>query len=164
MVKKLVALGIFVLLVVSGCLLNKEKKMITINKIRLAESKRDLDLLDKILADEKQNKQKIEVVSETLPSDYTEVAFFAGQVESIGGKNGQTPKFEIDKTLKDEKDGLYSLKFNLKTAGSYTSFSTMLSQLAQFPYHTRFDSIKMLKTDGGGISTITTFKLLMTKK
>lgn len=138
--------------------------MVTINKIRLAESKRDLDLLDKILADEKQNKHKIEVVFETLPSDYAEVAFFTGQVESIGEKNRQIPQFGIDKTLKDEKDGLYSLKFNLKTAGSYTSFSTMLSQLAQFPYHTKFDSIKMLKTDGGDISAITTFRLLMIQK
>lgn len=155
---------VFIFLVISGSWLNKEKKVVVNNKIRLAELNRDLNHLDKILVEEKENRQKIKTVSETLPSNYEEVAFFAEQVENTGKKKNQDLELKIDKVLKDEKDGLSSLKFDLKSSGTYSTFSEMLSQIAQFPYHTKFDSIKMQKIEGGGISTITTLRLLMTQK
>ncbi|MFH1971264.1 MAG: hypothetical protein ABIJ05_02675 [Patescibacteria group bacterium] len=160
-IKSLIALAVFILIVIFGSLLNKEREIVIGNKVRLSELKRDLIYLDKIVVEENENREKIVLVSQTFPSNYAEVAFFAGALEKIGAN--QNLEIEIDKTAKEEKSGLFGLKFSLKTLGSYKSFSEMLSLLADFPYHTKFDSIEMQKTEGT-ISSLTTFRLLMIKK
>ena len=160
-VKSLIALAVFVFILIFGFLLNKERKIVISNKVRLAEVKRDLIYLDKIVVEESENREKIETISQTLPSNYAEVAFFAGALEKIGAN--QNLEIKINKTAKEEKSGLYSLKFSLKTSGSYNSLVETLSLLANFPYHTKFDSIEMQKTEGT-ISSLTTFRLLMIKK
>src|SRR4030042_415606 len=161
-VRCLALLASIVILVFVGKALSKEAKLIAASKLKLAESNRDLVLLDNILVDRQKYAADIEKIKKSLPGDYWEVAFFTEQLEKLAAANNLVLETAIDTTVKEDTGGLSSLKFTIKTKGSYQSNAKMLSDISGLPYHTRVDSIKMQKEEGR-IAGITTFRLFVNK-
>lgn len=151
---------LILLLLFTGYLLNEQKKELVAKKVVINELNRDLNLLDKILTDKKTNEGKIKIVSESLPSSYEETALAIYRFESLANKNRQNLETAIDKTTKQELNGLNSLGFTLKTSGSYNDFSQMMSDLFNLPYFTNVDSLQ-IGGISGNLSTQTNFKLFM---
>lgn len=143
------------LIIVSFFIL-QEKKAIVNQKKELFQLKRDLELLDKILVDRKQNEEKIQKVAKTLPVTYEEVALAISEVETIATDSSQTLETKIEENSVSEQNDLSSIKVTLKTSGSYDNFSKFLTSFAQSPYHTRIDVLKIEKS---GQELVNTFSL-----
>ena len=141
-------------------LISKEKKTLVNKQVQLANLQKDLDLLDKILVEVKENKNRIKQVSNSLPASFEEVAFFISQVERIAGINNQKLEINISKESQSNKDGFIGLPISLKTSGSYSNFSNMLTGLAKLPYHTKISLIKIEEADGNITALIEIFLYL----
>lgn len=140
--------------------LNQESKLLVQKKLLLAQNKTDLVRLDQIEKNLKDRQAEIELVSQSLPGSYEEVAAFVSQVEAIADSRNQALEIKIDENIKTEKEGPANLGLGLKITGSYQGLKEVLSQIAKLPYHTQ---IIMLKTEGteGKISTQVNIRLFM---
>lgn len=133
----------FVLLLVTlwTCsLIVGEKKTVLTQKMELASLNNDLGLLDRLLVDQKNSREKVAAAAKTLPQSFQDVAYVMAQIERIANQNGQQLETKVGETVALEPNNLSSLKVTLKTSGSYASFSQMLTELARLPYHTQVDS------------------------
>lgn len=160
-----IILALFSVLVTAftGNFLIQEKEAVVAKRVELAQLQRDLELLDKVLVDQRSNEEKIKAVSRTLPVAFEEVAFFISQIERISRENGQKLETKIEEVATPEQNDLLSLGISLKTSGAYSSFSRMLTDLAHLPYHTRVDSLKVEEAEGE-ISTLVNLRLYLSRK
>lgn len=140
----------------TGYLLIQEKKNIISERLELARLQRDLTLLDKILTDQKENEEKIKMITRTLPVSFNEVAFAVAQFERIASTNEQELETKIEEIATPEQNDLLSLQITLKTSGGYSSFSKMLTDLTHLSYHTKIDTLKI---EGVGEETDTLVNL-----
>lgn len=152
----------FLAVVLAGNILNKQKEVLVARRLELAKLNRDLERLDKILTDKKENWEKLEIARKTLPASYQDVAYFVSQIERIAKEAGQNLETQIDKTPKDEKVGLLGLRISLQTTGDYKSFSDLLTQISRFPYHTKVEALKIQEIEGN-LSAITSLRLYLPK-
>lgn len=159
-----VILVLFLLLAIglTGSFLLKEKQTLLVKKTELVNLKKDLELLDKILIEQKSSEEKVKAVAKTLPVTFEEVAFAVSQIEKVAAESGQTLDIKIEETALPEPNDLLSLKMTLKTEGSYDTFSRMLNTLAHLPYHTRVDALKIEQT--GKLSTVTNLRFYLSKE
>lgn len=144
----------------TGRLLLREKELISAKKLQLAEEKRDLQLLDQILADQKNQLLQMPIVNRTLPADFEEVAFFVSQLEKITKDNNQPGEIKLKEKVTSESQGLSGLGISLTGSGSFNSFAEVLNQLANLPYHTKIDSLKIGKA-GTGVNSSLDFRLFL---
>jgi hypothetical protein len=146
-------------LLVSGNLLNKAKNNVVESKVRIAELDTDLQNLDKLVDDNENNAQEVQVMESSLPSTYEDVAYFARTMDVLSQTQNENIELEIDEEKVGE--GSYSsLVFSVKTQGDYVSLKNTLSILSQLPYHTKVDSLTVSSVDGR-LETLTNFRLLM---
>jgi len=154
-------LGIFVLslvlLVILGNALVDKKDEIINTKSKVAQLEYDIELLDKIIKDRDENEDKINNLKAFLPSTYKEVAFFTRNLEEIAKEEGESLEVTIDKVAKDE-GSVSSLQFSVTTSGDYQSIKNTLSLLANLPYHTSVDSLR-IDSDNGSVVILTNFRL-----
>lgn len=163
LVSVILALFSILAVVFTGNLLLNEKKAVIAKRTELAGLQKDLELLDKILVDQKNNEEKIKTASRTLPASFKEVAFFISQIEGISSKNGQELETKIEEVPTPEQNDLLGLGISLEISGAYSSFSEMLTDLTHLPYHTRVDSLKVEET-GGKISSLVNLRLYLAEK
>lgn len=147
----------------TGSLVAKEGKAISNKKGELSHLRKDLELLDKILSEQKTSEGKMESVRKTLPVSYQDVAFAVSQIEAAATASGQKLEAKIEEKALPEPDDLLSLKIALITEGSYSNFSKMLNTMANLPYHTRVDTLK-IQPAGSGISALTNLRLYLRKE
>lgn len=141
-------------LIISGRFLVEEKKLAVTRKTDLAKLQLDLQILDKILDNQEVFGEKVNFARKTLPANPEELAFFISQVEKLSQAHNQELEIKINDFADDESGNLSSLTLVFKTAGSYSSLTSFLSELANLPYHTRIDSFKIEKTEQGVVSLI----------
>ncbi len=128
----------------------------------IAETERDINLIDKIKRDNMVYKNSIQLVEGTLPSNYFEVAFFSSEIERLARENTLDLKINIDQKTKEEKASYNSAVYSLETNGSYSAVTNFLTQMAKLPYHTSIDYLKITKEEGKTISNIK-FRLFIQK-
>ena len=159
-------LGIFVLslvlLVILGKALVDKKDEVNNTKSKVAQLAYDIELLDKIIKERDENAEKLNTLKAFLPSSYEEVAYFTRNLEEIAKAEGENLEVTIDKVAKNE-GSVSSLKFIVTTGGDYQSIKNTLSLLADLPYHTTVDSLKV-DSDEGKVVTLTNFRLFMKKQ
>ncbi len=149
--------------ILTGYALSGQKTRLYEKKVRLEERKRDLALLDRILADYETHKVSIEAAVRTLPKTYEDVSFVVSQIERLAKANRQELETQLEKDAQKESGELASLKITLKTSGSYTDFSQLMSGLALLPYHTRLDTLQIDEA-GGNVETVATIRLYLQKE
>lgn len=158
-------LGMFVLSLISLIFvankLYKIKNEVIETRKGIARLDNDLIRLDTIVKERSENKVVLDALNASLPSTHREVARFTHEIETIARNQAETLEVTIDKTSKNENN-LNSLKFSIKTRGDYSSIKNTLSLLANLPYHTIVDSLKV-DSDTGQLVTLTNFRLLMQK-
>lgn len=137
-----------------------EKKTILAQKMELASLNNDLGLLDRLLVDQKNSREKVAAAAKTLPKSFQEVAYVMAQIEKIASGNGQTLEAKVGETVVAEPNNLSSLKITLKTSGSYASFAQMLTDLARLPYHTQVDSLQVGEAGANQVD----FRLFLAKE
>lgn len=124
------------------------------NRINIAETERDIVLLDKIIKEKSQYTSDINKVKNTLPSKYYEVAFITTQIEALAQRDNLAIQTSIDQKATEEKGSYSSITYSLILNGSFSSVSEFLSQVAKLPYHTSIDDLKMSVEGGGLVSDI----------
>lgn len=140
-------------------LVNINSKVKTQNE-QLQALEADLASLDKLLEDKESYSQKIDVILDTLPVSYREVAGYTVELEELTEEKNQILDTSIDRSTVSEESNLASLKYNIKTEGSFANFREFLSGLAYLPYHTKINSIK-LEEENGTANTLTVYKVYM---
>jgi Tfp pilus assembly protein PilO len=151
----IILIGLLVLLNYSAL---KKQSDIQQKRTQLLVLKQDLLALDNVIADKNGEKNRIDMVLNSLPKSYEEIAYYTEVIEKISEKNSQVLETKIDNKAKDENQGLVSLKYSIKTTGNYSSYSQMLSDLSNLPYHIRIDSLK-IENQKGKIVALTNFRL-----
>jgi Tfp pilus assembly protein PilO len=157
-----VLIASFTLVIYAGNRLNTETKLISSQKQTLAGLNHDLEMLDKVLSDRQNYESDIITIKNSLPSSYYEISFFTSQIERLAQINALQLETTIDPNVKEEKGGYSSLKFTINTKGAYQSYSNFLSAIANLPYHTIVDSIKVTKQEGA-LAQVTIFRLFVNK-
>lgn len=150
-------------LIFTGSFVLRAEETITAKKTELAQLKGELELLDKLLLDQKNNQEKVDAVTKTLPRTFEDVAFAISQIERISEKNGQKLETKMGEVALPEPNDLLSLKVTLKTSGGYHSFSQMLTDLARLPYHTQVDTLK-IEEGGKEITNLVDLRLYLAKE
>lgn len=159
----LVALVIVIATGLSGYGLSKQKTVLLSQRLRLEERKRDLELLDKILADQQLYETKIQAINRTVPKNYEEVSNVVSNIERVAAANQQEFETQLEQDAQPESGGLSSIKLTLKTVGSYADFSQMMSGLSRLPYHTRVDALQIDEA-GGKAEAVVTLRLFITER
>jgi len=132
------------------------------SKIKVAETERDIVLLDKLVEERKLYAGEIRKVKSSLPGKYYEISFFVTQLERLAQNNSLGMDIDIDPDKKDEKESYSSILFSLKFTGDYNRVSDFLTQMSKLTYHTSVDSIKM-DFEGGEIKTLVKLRLFVEK-
>jgi Tfp pilus assembly protein PilO len=140
---------LILLLILTGLLLNQQKMELVSKRIAIGELNRDLNLLDKILADKKTYQEKIKTAFQSIPSSYEEVSLAVYRFEYLANKNQQVLETTIDQVTKKETNGLNSLGITFKSSGSYNDFSNMISDFSNLPYFITIDSLRIEKPING---------------
>lgn len=132
------------------------------SKVKVAETERDIILLDKLVEERKLYAGEIRKVKSSLPGKYYEISFFVTQLERLAQNNSLGMEIDIDPDKKDEKGSYSSIIFSLKFTGDYNRVSDFLSQMSKLTYHTSVDNIKM-DFEGGEIATLVKLRLFVEK-
>jgi Tfp pilus assembly protein PilO len=151
-------LGIFGgMYIISG-----QKEKIIESKTKIAETKRDLALLDNITQDINRNRGIIEKIKTTLPGQYHEVSFFVGQLERLAQNNNLTLEVNMEPVKKDERANYESVAYSMLINGSYSDVANFLTQISKLAYHTSVDQVTM-SNDGGPLVTRVKSRLFIEK-
>jgi len=118
------------------------------SKVKVAETERDIVLLDKLVEERKLYAGEIRKVKSSLPGKYYEISFFVAQLERLAQNNGLGMDIDIDSDKRDEKGSYSSIVFSLEFIGDYNRVSDFLTQMSKLTYHTTVDNIKMDFEDG----------------
>ena len=132
-------------------------------KQQLTQLQVDLDSLDRLQEDKLTTKKQLDRIMASLPNSYRQVADYTIQLEQLTSENKQILETAIDSASAEEKNGLKSLKYTIQTQGTYTTYSSLLNDLARLPYHTRIDSLT-IDNNSGQLSTLTTYKIYLLKE
>ena len=154
-------LSLVFLIILANAIVDKKDEVIS-TKSKVAQLDYDIELLDKISKDRNENAEKLNTMNAFLPASYEEVAYFTRNLEEIAKAEGESLEVAIDKTAKNE-GSVSSLKFIVTTEGDYQSIKNTLSLLADLPYHTSVDSLKV-DSDKAGVVTLTNFRLFIKKQ
>jgi Tfp pilus assembly protein PilO len=138
------------------CLYNIQRLALSLKniKVNIAESKRDIILIDKVTNERSQYINDINNVKSTLPSKYFEIAYFTSQLETLAELNSLAIQTSIDQKSIEETDTYSSISYSLILNGSFSSVSSFLSQLLKLPYNTYIDNLKMSIENEGLVSHI----------
>lgn len=156
----LVALILFLATLVAGKAIWQQKTEISDKKEALSKLKADLDVLDSLLASQKANAEKMQLIAQTLPATYEEVALSMEALEKTAQTSDQKIEAKIDENSNKEPNDLNSLKITIKTAGGYESLTKMLSGFSSLRYHTKIDTLK-IEGEGQELITQTTLRLYL---
>ncbi|MGD8744392.1 MAG: type 4a pilus biogenesis protein PilO [Candidatus Woesebacteria bacterium] len=129
-------------------------------KNQLKHLQEELALLDSNLANWDSQSESIDLVYDSLPQDYEEVAEFMYKLEAIASNEGQTLENEIDMLPNDESAGLKALEITVVADGTYSGFSNFAGGIANLPYHLRMNSLSMKQAEGSVESTLV-FEIFM---
>lgn len=144
--------------VISLYFLNNIVGSVKESKVKVAQIKRDVALLDKISQEKTQYSSDIQKIKSTLPSMYYEISFFATELERLAQNNDLTMQISIDEKKKEETNTINSISFLLEIDGTYTSVSYFLTQLSKLPYHTKLERMEFARNEDQPAAKIT-FKL-----
>jgi len=131
-------------------------------RVNIAETQRDIALIDKVTNDMNLYMGDINKLKNTLPSRYFEVAFFTSQLETLAGRNNLSMQVDINEKAVEEKGMYSSISYSLELNGSFSSISEFLSQVAKLPYHTTVSNLNM-SIKNGGLVGIVEIKLFIEK-
>ncbi|MFC1600672.1 type 4a pilus biogenesis protein PilO [Patescibacteria group bacterium] len=131
---------------------------VKISKVKVAEIKRDVSLLDKISQEKNQYSDNIDKIKSTLPSKYYEISFFTTELERLAQNNGLNMQININENKKEETSTVNSISYLLEIDGNYTSVSNFLTQLSNLPYHTNLERLEFSRKEDQPAVKIT-FKL-----
>lgn len=145
-----------------GYLIKQEAQVVMDKRNELTQLKTDLDYLDRILSSQKENEAKIKILNATLPANFQENARAIVQFERLAGTSNLTLETKIEENSLREPNNLSSIKVSLKTVGSFNSLTNYLSSIANLPYHTRFDTLK-IETAGKDTVATTNLRLFLRK-
>jgi hypothetical protein len=150
-------LGVFItslIMVVLIWVLDQKTTELQAQTLLLQNYRQDLSRLDQALATYPAHQSQIQQVGNTLPATYEEVAYAFSLIEAIAEDNRLQLAIHADQQAANEKGGVKSLRFTLKTTGSYAGLTNLLGEIAALPYHTRIDSIKFDHTNPPTATTV----------
>ncbi len=139
-------------------LISQQKTTVIGKKTELSTLKNDLKALDKVLQDQKDNKTKINLITQTFPASYQEVSLAVGQLEAAASQTNQGAELKIADKSEIDNNGIADLKISLKTAGGFSNLAEMLSLINKLPYLSNVESMQITKGEGKTFNTIN-FKL-----
>ena len=152
----------FVLIIYGFYHLKGTVENVRAGKIKIAEVQRDLDLITRARIDRDQYTSDILRIRSTLPTRYSEVAFFTSQMERLAENNAVSILTTIDKDQTQERQPFNSIVYSIEAQGNYPNTAEFLTQMSRLPYHTVVDSLR-IESDDGGLTTNIRFRLFVEK-
>ena len=128
--------------------LSNVASIVLANKVRTAEVKRDVELLDRIFEDRKEYGDDIAKVKSSFPSSVYDVSFFAVQLEKLAESKEIVLTLKFDQKEKEEKALYDSITVSLDARGKYLNISEYLSEITKLPYHTEIAQMEINGKDG----------------
>ncbi len=124
-----VVYGLFALARISDTVRTAKKKV--------AETQRDVAVLDGIVKDMSTYDADIKRIGSSFPSSVYDISYFAGQLERLASVNNLDLAIKFSREKTQEKLPYDSISMLLTIDGKYSDLSKFLSDISKLPYHTQ---------------------------